>query len=1019
MPLHLVHGPPNSGRAGVIRKRFLASLGRDPVLVVPNRDDVYSFERELCAQGALLGGTVLGFEALFGEVARAAGQPPRPTLTAAQRVRLLRSAVAAANLGPLARSAQRPGFAVALDELVEDLQAAGLDPASVAAGAATLEASAYLGDLAALYQAYAQLRDSVGREDSHTLARAAIAALRRDPDSWGGRPVLLYGFDDLTVEQLELVGALVAATEVTVGLTYEDRAALAARAGLLQKLRELGTVTETRTDANPSNTDSPLLFALERGLFEPGAKPVAAVGGLEFLRAAGTRGEAELIGARIARLLCDGARPEAIAVAVRDPDRRGVLLARVLEAYGIPVALEADLAVSGTATGTCLLALLRAAFTSARAEDLLAYLRGPRRAAISRVDWLERAIRRRRLASAEQASEAWTKLAGEPPRDLLRVREAAARAGSLLPAVAELARDISQWPIAFEDARGTVPPAAEALELRAADTIADALEQLTELDGHEPTAEELIATVEALTMPLWSGPPEGRVRIASPYRLRASRFAHLFVASLQDGEFPRHDSDGPFLSDEQRAALGLPERAEAEAEERYLFYSSVSLPTESLHLSFRASDEAGGAEARSPFIAELRRLLDPPPPDDPDEPDPVEAEITESRGLGDVLFVPAEAPSERELGRSLAAAHEPDPPRTLARLGIDPDRAARLLEKLGAAAAVEKSTREPGPLRVQAVKEALSAVDVYGGTTLEGFDVCSYRWFVNHELAPEALDPRPEGLTQGTLMHEAIERLYGERPGGDAIPRPASLSDWTRRGSELVAELSAELSSHPADRAMRRRVERLLIAFLRREARRENPQLLPSMLEAGFDDAEGADRPALRIDGWGLHGRIDRVDAAGGRGLVLDYKLSRVVTPAAKFVEKGTLQLPLYLLALRELWGIDPVGGLYQPLRSTNDPSPRGMVREEDRELLDDLDLVGTDVLSAEEFDAALDEAASRAGSVVERMRAGDIRRDPGPPAGLRGHNQCPTFCTFAPICRRERAPVEALAPIEEERETS
>ena len=154
MPLHLVHGPPNSGRAGVIRKRFLASLGRDPVLVVPNRDDVYSFERELCSQRALLGGSVLGFEALFGEVARAAGQPPRPTLTAAQRVRLLGSAIAASELGPLARSAQRPGFAVALDELVEDLQSAGLDPASVAAGAATLEASAYLGDLAALYRAY-------------------------------------------------------------------------------------------------------------------------------------------------------------------------------------------------------------------------------------------------------------------------------------------------------------------------------------------------------------------------------------------------------------------------------------------------------------------------------------------------------------------------------------------------------------------------------------------------------------------------------------------------------------------------------------------------------------------------------------------------------------------------------------------------------------------------------------------------------------------------------------------------
>jgi hypothetical protein len=40
-------------------------------------------------------------------------------------------------------------------------------------------------------------------------------------------------------------------------------------------------------------------------------------------------------------------------------------------------------------------------------------------------------------------------------------------------------------------------------------------------------------------------------------------------------------------------------------------------------------------------------------------------------------------------------------------------------------------------------------------------------------------------------------------------------------------------------------------------------------------------------------------------------------------------------------------------------------------------------------------------------MRRGDIRRDPGPRRGLRGHDVCPAFCEFAPICRRDRAPAE------------
>ncbi|MGH2981322.1 MAG: hypothetical protein ACRDKV_04675, partial [Solirubrobacterales bacterium] len=230
MPLHLVHGPPNSGRAGVVRERFLAALGRDPALVIPTLDDVFAFERELCAdRGALLGGSVLVFGGLFGEVARATGEAPPETLTAAQRLCLVRAAIDRVELGPLRVSATRIGFAAALDELIGDLQSAGLTPEAVAGGSSTLEGSAYLDDLTALYAAYAELRDSRGHADTHTVARAAISALRQDPDAWGGRPVLLYGFNDLTVEQLELIGALSVATEVTVSLTHEDRAALSDR----------------------------------------------------------------------------------------------------------------------------------------------------------------------------------------------------------------------------------------------------------------------------------------------------------------------------------------------------------------------------------------------------------------------------------------------------------------------------------------------------------------------------------------------------------------------------------------------------------------------------------------------------------------------------------------------------------------------------------------------------------------------------------------------------------------------
>ena len=114
--------------------------------------------------------------------------------------------------------------------------------------------------------------------------------------------------------------------------------------------------------------------------------------------------------------------------------------------------------------------------------------------------------------------------------------------------------------------------------------------------------------------------------------------------------------------------------------------------------------------------------------------------------------------------------------------------------------------------------EALGEVPAYGGTTLEGFDVCSYRWFVSHELSPQPLDPVPDPLLQGGIVHAVLDALYGERVGGDPLPRPGSLDAWIGRSRELVAETAAErgMGEHPAERAMLRRIEGWLARFLAR-----------------------------------------------------------------------------------------------------------------------------------------------------------------------------------------------------------
>lgn len=984
MPLKLIHGPPNSGRAERIEALFREALDRDPVLVLPTLDDVFRFERSLCAGGAALGGSVLTFADLFREVAWSCGAPAGAELTPAQRLGAVAAGIEARRgaLGPLRRSAGRPGFAVPFERLLDELQSAGLEPAALESGAQTLESSAYLGDLTALFAAYAEVRDELGIRDAHGLATAAIEALRARPQAWGRRPVFLYEPGEPTGNQRRLLAALREATEVTVALAHEDGSpGLAARASLMAALNEIADESEAMAapaEQAPFGID-PLLVHLQRELGKPEPARRPPSGALVLLRSAGERSEAEAIGAQAAKLIDAGADPAAIAIAVRDPVRRGPLLADVLESYGIAVALEAEVPVATTSVGGTLIALLEAEFGAGRAEDLLRFLRGPCAVSRERVDWFERAARRRRVGSAAAGVELWEERYERLPGDLSAVREAAAQGPAALAAtLARLAPTIASRPLRGEG-DGPEPQRGDGLELRAGAAIATALGDLAELPGLAPPPEGLIATLRELRFEAWRGPVEGRVRIASPYRLRASRFEHVFVASLQDGEFPRRERrEDPFLSEAQRTQLGLDPRRDPDTEERYLFHACLALPSRRLFLSYRDSDEDGVAEPRSPFLDEVRRLLDPAPPAEGD--DPVEAALTVGRDLTEVRLPRDLHPSEERLERARRAA---------------------------------TASRAPGPLANPDVLAALASVPAYGGTTLEGFDVCSYRWFVAHELDPQPLDPAPDPLVQGGLMHGVLERLYGERPGGDPLPRPGSLAAWTARARQLVEEEATgrELGGHPTERAIARRVEGLLVRFLADEATRAEAGFEPWLLEARFGEDEGAERPPLAIDGWALHGAIDRVDRdAAGRALVIDYKLSRSVTPLAKFEQQAKLQLQLYLIAVAEHWGADAAGGLYHPLRggSAGSRRPRGAVREDAAVALAPYDLYPTDMLEREEFEAMLAEARRRAGEIVDRMRRGDIRRDPGPRRGLRGHDVCPAFCDFAPICRRDRAPAES-----------
>ena len=969
MSLQLIVGPPNSGRADAVLDGLVSAREREPILVVPGGDDVAGFERALCAHGdAAIGVEITAFERLIEGLAQALGLPAKPPLSGPQRRALVSLAISGTDLRALRRSAAGSGFAPAVDELIAELEAALIDPKAFAERGAQVPGGVEA-ELARLYAEYVGLRDRAGRIDASGLAAPVLDALTRDPDAWGGRPLFVYGFDQLTAAQRALIAELARNVDVTVALTYADRDALAASADLAAELREgIGVDEEVVLEHDGSYTASPALDHLDRHLFDAEASPVEPDDGLVLMESAGERGEFEAIALEAARLIAEGVSPDEILVVLRHPSSRGPLLAAVLDEMGVPAALEAHVPLESTGTGGSLVALCRAATRSGTAEDLLAHMRLDPAATASVADHLERSIRRRRMNGVDEAIADWA----APPRHLARLRDTGSP-GERLRALARSSREIAEAahrggaPLAERNGSDRAVPFVP-LELRAGATAAALLDELAavgELPGcAEPDLAEAIAAIEGASVPAWRGPADGRVRILGPHRARGARARFVFCASLQDGEFPSASPANPLLGDERRAELGFPalRRRDAQEEERFLFASCVSRPTERLYLSWRASAEDGGALARSPFVDDVLDLMAP-------DPETAEADLVRTRGLERVVPDPAEAPTQRQLDRALAITRQSDP----------------------------TDEELPGPLRAEPVLAAIRERGGVSANSLEQWLGCPHRWFVDHELRPVRLEATSDPLWLGGVVHEALELLYSEAPGADAIPRPGDVYRWKARLGELLDEVGGEGATGTERRAALARARIQVEAFLDEEARLDTPfRPRADLLEWRFGMEEGDPGP-LELGGLALHGIVDRidVDADGRTAIVRDYKTSKEVPGAASFTEKGTLQVPLYMVAVRDLLGFDVIGGLYQPLGAYRDRRARGLVLGDER--TEGLELVrGRDVSDRDTLDERLDEVLDRARKATGEMRDGKIGRRP-----LGG--RCPKYCHYQAICRLER----------------
>lgn len=966
MPLTLLLGPANSAKAGEMLGGYSAAAPRGALLVVPTYEDVRHYSRELALQGTVLS-TVLTFSGLAAEIARRAGYDGRPVSWLA-RERLLLAALRELRLELLAESARSPGFLAAAAALIAELERSLIGPErfkeavgrSVPAG----QHRDYAPEVAAIYEAYSRQLERVGRVDRELYAWRALDALRAAPGRWGTDQVFFYGFDDLHPLERDAVEtlALVAGAEVTLSLTYEaGRPALAARAEVVEELRPLATrvIELPALDEHYAPDSRRALHHLERSLFSAAVKRVDPGQAVRLLEAGGERAEAELIGAEVLSLLRRGVPADGIAVVCRSLARSAGVIETVFAQYGIPVALDRQIEFGHTPLGRTLLALARCALLpeQAGAQDLLQYLRWP--GVLERVelaDSLEARLRRDGLSRAEDACQRL----GFELDEITALRRASDPAAELI----RQARRLLALP---HGACAPVLGEDERLDARALSTLLAALAELTEL-GVETSGTELLGLLEQL--PVETGTPirPGAVQVSEPLAIRARRFQVVFVCGLQEDEFPQPAGPEPFFSDESRrelfrtGGLRLRPMEEALVRERYLFYSAVSRATDQVILSWRSSDEEGNLALPSPFIDDVAQLLAPD-----------WAELRRRRLLGDVVWPAGEAPTERERRHALAAS---------------------------AAAALSLGLQSP-ETRVLS-EAALGHVrhqQIVSGGALELYSDCPVKWLVQRELAPPPLEPDSDPLARGAFAHRVLEEVLGRLEGAVS---PESLPDAERILGEVLQDLAPELS-HGRSPAVRAGIAASIEADLRRYLRHESrhtPHWEPRGLELkfGFEDDEGS-LPALVLgegsDLVRVRGVIDRLDvdpSGSGQAIVRDYKSGSVRQEyqGGRWATDRRLQVALYMLAARQLMGLQAAAGLYQPLGG-GDLRARGLFLGGGA--LGE-GLVGTDAREPPELDEELKDAASRALEVTRTLRQGVLTPCPDT-CSRRG-------CEFPGICRTE-----------------
>jgi ATP-dependent helicase/nuclease subunit B len=1030
MGLNLITGPANSGKttaAVEMLDRFSPlELARSVRYVVPTNEAARRVESLLMARRGtqgLLGNVVCTFFSFAEEFIVREGLSSR-LISDVKKELTLRKLVREVAPAYLGRSAEAPGFIRALDGIIGELKVSLVDPQALRAA---VEGSALSGasvekitELCELYQRYQD--DVLVANNFHdregqmwrALEIAAAGGQLRALDT-----VVFDGFDRLNAVQRRFLE--IAANHVPgVVFTLRRQEGRPEVFGPSEDTRRfaLGLGAREIKLANP-----PALGPIDRlaaGFFgggEPAAEGETGNQSVTIVQGCDPAMEVELAAEEIGRLISLGGLDCAdILVTARDISRYSDRVADIFARHRIPLA-EPKRPLAETALARMVVACLNVIredwprdevvrlikselMTKNQTKACLVELKAKERALVGgRAQWLEPWGDDDKLLSFRLAVL-------RPVIDFARAVRTARSPAGMARAARQLA-DSFTWRVRDERCLAEDSAAHAALT-----KLLTELEEAAGLLGPMSASDFFHRLEEIIYLsdyePFFAG--ESAVRLIPVTAIGGQRYRAVFVLGLLEKRFPRQPREEPFLRDRERAMLNRrldgalePRLGPGPAGERLYFYSAVAAAADRLYLCYPLTDEAAKDSLPSFYLDEVVRVLG----------DDI---IHRRRDHAALVPAPEAVFGPNGLKRSVVYALAGWPASRAA--GAARTYNALLAHYPGLFARVwRESAERPARLTDPLILADLAAPERrLRCTELEVYAACPFRHFCSYTLKLKSIREEADVLDFGSLLHEVLYTLWRElraQLGDGLAPGRLDPERTVDQALGLLAERFAAdtrlANMPPYERELEERFWKTVLArYVRCEIAKAVPGYAPAFFELEFGgpgipgrarDERSTEAPLI-IEGQGppvaLAGKMDRVDLSAAGALVIDYK-SGAAPILKNFEERLKFQPLLYALALKEVFGVEPVGAEYRPLKQWG---PDGLYRQSGA-------VTGRTrgrALGDEEFAAALESCARLVTDLAARLRAGRIEIEP---------QACEAYCAFAAVCRRDKdnLPVEPPVP--------